>query len=60
MNCLMAAWHRHEAELRAWLRGRMGNPHDAEDMLQELFPEALHQCSSRWHPAGGLCVQSRF
>lgn len=43
MNCLMSAWHRHEAELRAWLRGRLGNPHDAEDMLQELFLKALRQ-----------------
>lgn len=43
MNCLMTAWHRHEAELRAWLRGRMGNHHDAEDLLQELFLKALRQ-----------------
>jgi RNA polymerase sigma-70 factor (ECF subfamily) len=39
----MTAWHRHEAELRAWLRGRMGNHHDAEDLLQELFLKALRQ-----------------
>jgi RNA polymerase sigma-70 factor (ECF subfamily) len=43
MNCLMTAWHRHEAELRAWLRGRMGNHHDAEDLLQELFLKAMRQ-----------------
>lgn len=43
MNCLMSAWHRHETELRAWLRGRMGNPQDAEDLLQELFLKALRQ-----------------
>lgn len=43
MNCLMTAWHRHEAELRAWLRGRLGNPHDAEDLLQDLFIKALRQ-----------------
>lgn len=43
MNCLMTAWNHHEAELRAWLRGRLGNHHDAEDMLQELFLKALHQ-----------------
>jgi RNA polymerase sigma-70 factor (ECF subfamily) len=43
MNCLMSAWHRHESELRAWLRGRMGNPQDAEDMLQEVFLKALRQ-----------------
>ena len=43
MNCLMNAWHRHEAELRAWLRGRMGNTHEADDMVQELFLKALRQ-----------------
>lgn len=43
MNCLMTAWHLHEAELRAWLRGRLGNAHDAEDMLQDLFLKALRQ-----------------
>ncbi len=43
MNCLMTAWHRHESELRAWLRGRLGNPQDVEDMLQELFLKALRQ-----------------
>lgn len=43
MNCLMTAWHRHEGELRAWLRGRLGNTHDTEDMVQELFLKALRQ-----------------
>lgn len=43
MNCLMSAWHRHETELRAWLRGRLGNAQDAEDMLQDLFLKALRQ-----------------
>jgi RNA polymerase sigma-70 factor (ECF subfamily) len=43
MNCLMTAWHRHEAELRAWLRGRLGNKHDADDMLQDLFLKSLRQ-----------------
>ncbi|MBU1223543.1 MAG: RNA polymerase sigma factor SigZ [Gammaproteobacteria bacterium] len=39
----MRAWDRHEAELRGWLRGRLGNAHDAEDMLQDLFLKALRQ-----------------
>ncbi|BAN36896.1 sigma-70 family RNA polymerase sigma factor (plasmid) [Sulfuricella denitrificans skB26] len=39
----MNAWHRHEGELRAWLCGRMGNAHDTEDMVQELFLKALRQ-----------------
>lgn len=43
MNCLMRAWDSHEAELRGWLPGRLGNAHDAEDMLQDLFLKALRQ-----------------
>jgi RNA polymerase sigma-70 factor (ECF subfamily) len=43
MNCLMTAWAAHERELRAWLRHRLGNPHDAEDLLQDLFLKALRQ-----------------
>ena len=43
MNCLMAAWHQHEAELRGWLRRRMGNSADAEDLLQEVFLKAMRQ-----------------
>jgi len=43
MNCLMSVWNRHEAELRAWLRCRLSNPHDAEDLLQDLFLKALRQ-----------------
>ncbi|MBS1219885.1 MAG: polymerase, sigma subunit, SigZ [Proteobacteria bacterium] len=43
MNCLMPAWHRHEAELRNWLRHRMANAADAEDLLQDVFLEAMRQ-----------------
>jgi RNA polymerase sigma-70 factor (ECF subfamily) len=43
MNCLMQAWDRHEAELRGWLHNRLGNPYDAEDMLQDLFIKAMRQ-----------------
>jgi RNA polymerase sigma-70 factor (ECF subfamily) len=43
MNCLMKAWDSHEAELRGWLRSRLGNAHDAEDMLQDLFLKAMRQ-----------------
>ncbi|HYP68280.1 MAG TPA: RNA polymerase sigma factor SigZ [Thiobacillaceae bacterium] len=39
----MSAWDTHEAELRGWLRNRLGNPHDAEDLLQDLFIKALRQ-----------------
>src|SRR5512141_1988378 len=43
MNCLMTAWHENEAELRGWLRHRLGNPVDADDMLQDLFIKAMRQ-----------------
>jgi len=43
MNCLMTAWHQHEAELRGWLRHRMGNAVDAEDLLQDVFIKAMRQ-----------------
>ena len=44
MSCLLNAWDAHERELRAWLRARLGNPHDdAEDMLQDLFLKAMRQ-----------------
>jgi RNA polymerase sigma-70 factor (ECF subfamily) len=39
----MSAWNHHESELRRWLRGRLGNAPDAEDMLQDLFLKALRQ-----------------
>jgi len=43
MNCIMTAWHAHEAELRGWLRRRMRNSADAEDLLQEVFLKAMRQ-----------------
>jgi RNA polymerase sigma-70 factor (ECF subfamily) len=43
MNCLMTAWHQHEAELRGWLRHRLGNPVDAEDLVQDVFIKAMRQ-----------------
>ena len=43
MNCLMTAWHQHEAELRGWLRHRLGNAADAEDLLQDVFIKAMRQ-----------------
>jgi len=43
MNCLMTAWHQHEAELRGWLRHRLGNAADAEDLLQDVFLKAVRQ-----------------
>jgi RNA polymerase sigma-70 factor (ECF subfamily) len=43
MKCLSAAWHAHEPELRGWLRHRLGNPAEADDLLQDLFLKALRQ-----------------
>ena len=43
MNCLMTAWHEHEAELRGWLRHRLRNATDAEDLLQDVFIKAMRQ-----------------
>jgi RNA polymerase sigma-70 factor (ECF subfamily) len=39
----MKAWHAHEAELRGWLRYRLGNAVDAEDLLQDVFIKAMRQ-----------------
>jgi RNA polymerase sigma-70 factor (ECF subfamily) len=39
----MTAWHANEADLRGWLRHRLGNPVEAEDMLQDLFVKAMRQ-----------------
>lgn len=43
MNCLTQAWNQHESELRAWLRHRLNNAPEADDLLQDTFVKALHQ-----------------
>jgi RNA polymerase sigma-70 factor (ECF subfamily) len=43
MNCMMNAWHRHEAELKGWLLKRLPNRSDADDVLQDLFLKAIRQ-----------------
>jgi len=43
VNCLMTAWHQNEAELRGWLRHRLGSAVDAEDLLQDVFLKAMRQ-----------------
>lgn len=45
MNCLDTAWRQHAAELRGWLRRRLNQPQDVEDMMQDLFMKALRQGS---------------
>jgi RNA polymerase sigma-70 factor (ECF subfamily) len=42
-NCLTTAWTSHEPELRGWLRHRLGNVAEADDVLQDLFLKALRQ-----------------
>ena len=41
MNCLTTAWVAHAPELRGWLRHRLPNPTEADDVLQDLFLKAL-------------------
>ncbi|MDD2919164.1 sigma-70 family RNA polymerase sigma factor [Rhodoferax sp.] len=43
MKCLTTAWTLHAAELRGWLRHRVGNDALADDLLQDLFLKALRQ-----------------
>ncbi|GAB4209710.1 MAG: sigma-70 family RNA polymerase sigma factor [Tibeticola sp.] len=42
-NCITRAWIAHETELRRWLRARLRDPADADDLMQELFIKALRQ-----------------
>ena len=41
--CLLAAWSMCEAQLRGYLRHRIGQIDDAEEVLQEVFIKALRQ-----------------
>ena len=41
--CLLDAWSIHEAELRGYLRHRLGDAQDADELLQEVFLKALRQ-----------------
>jgi RNA polymerase sigma-70 factor, ECF subfamily len=41
MNCLTTAWAAHEPELRGWLRHKITNPAEADDLLQDIFLKAL-------------------
>ena len=41
--CLLDAWSAHEAELRGYLRHRLNDAQDADELLQEVFLKALRQ-----------------
>jgi RNA polymerase sigma-70 factor (ECF subfamily) len=41
--CLLDAWSAHEAELRGYLRHRLGDAQDADELLQDVFLKALRQ-----------------
>lgn len=43
LPCLMAAWHAHERELRAWLIKQVEDQSTAQDLLQDVFMKALRQ-----------------
>lgn len=42
-SCVLKAWHAHEGELRGFLRHQVGDPHRADDLLQEVFVKAMRQ-----------------
>jgi RNA polymerase sigma-70 factor (ECF subfamily) len=42
-GCVLQAWHAHEAELIGFLRHHLGDPHRADDLLQEVFLKAMRQ-----------------
>lgn len=41
--CILSAWDAHEHELHAFLLTRITDPHDADDMLQDLFLKLIVQ-----------------
>ena len=43
VSCLITAWSMHEAELLSFMRHRLNNPSEAEDLLHDLFLKAWAQ-----------------
>lgn len=41
--CLLAAWGQHERDLRRYLRHRLGQAHEADELAQEVFLKVLSQ-----------------
>lgn len=42
-NCLLDAWRAHESELRGYLRRRLPERSQADDLLQDIFVKVLGQ-----------------
>ena len=42
-SCLLAAWSAHEAELRRYLRHRLTDPDEADDLVHDVFLKACRQ-----------------
>jgi RNA polymerase sigma-70 factor (ECF subfamily) len=42
-SCVGAAWQAHEAELRGYLRRRLSDSDAADDLLQDVFVQAMRQ-----------------
>ena len=41
--CVLSAWRKHEAELKAYLAHRLKDAHLADDLLQDVFVKAMRQ-----------------
>ncbi|MCX7893152.1 MAG: sigma-70 family RNA polymerase sigma factor [Burkholderiales bacterium] len=42
-DCVLGAWRAHEGELRGYILHRLGDPHAAEDLLQDVLLKAMRQ-----------------
>ncbi len=42
-DCVLRAWHDHQAELRSFLIGRLDEPAMADDLLQDVFFKAMRE-----------------
>ena len=42
-DCVLQAWHGHQAELRGFLIGQLNEPAMADDMMQDVFFKAMRE-----------------
>ncbi|KPP97320.1 sigma-70 family RNA polymerase sigma factor [Marinobacter sp. HL-58] len=45
-ECVLRAWHDHQAELRHFLLGRLKEPAQSDDLLQDVFLKAMREGQS--------------